>query len=322
MCTSSCYRREADVALLVLIDRLRDSRQAASRVISLLGHLTIPHKHQNTRRDIRDIIFSKMNTQAQQQDPSTSGSRGYTAQSSSSSPPSSSNKRSRVTTACLQCQRRKSRCDVILSGGCGRCRQLRTQCSLRASESEERETLAKLGQSSRMYSIGAGASGQGPAADINQLEGGPYLEESSWNTGLVPPNDRHSRHPASVTPDYIVSSTDAAMNDPLADITNRMSRMESMLSSLVSASSSRMSNSSTPRSIPALDDPHPEGPRGEETIRANLESVESMNEIAKGGWGSILGCLMGVPANGYLDVVEMGFIDDKEFESVWKLWVQ
>lgn len=101
-----------------------------------------------------------------------------------------------------------------------------------------------------------------------------------------------------------------------------MSRMESMLSSLVSSSkASPEATIPSPRSIPALSDPHLEAERGEEAVRLDLESFEARNGPMKGGWTSILGCLVSGQTHGYLDIVEKGIVEQKELERIWTMRV-
>lgn len=52
--------------------------------------------------------------------------------SASPSPPmpTGPNKRKKISTACDACQRRKSRCEMVNSQGCHRCRTLGTSCSV------------------------------------------------------------------------------------------------------------------------------------------------------------------------------------------------
>lgn len=284
------------------------------------------------------------NTGVESKQPS-SASQSRT-RSPSSPAPSSRNKKSRTTTACLPCQKRKSRCDFVTRAGCHRCRQLKVACELTVSESEEREVLEKISGMAQGYAAGpSGVGGSGSITGTSQVHAGTYAPDLGWNNGfgrnpdaynaydsnrlagtsastLAPPN-----HLTTPLPGYqhraSVSTGPSSPDDPLVEITNRMSRMESMLSSLVSSSKATPSEatSPSPRSIPALSDPHLEVERGEEAVRLDLESFEARNGPMKGGWTSILGCLVSGQTHGYLDVVEKGIVEQKELERIWTMWV-
>jgi hypothetical protein len=73
--------------------------------------------------------------------------------------------------------------------------------------------------------------------------------------------------------------------------------------------------------VPSSADPHLEVERGEEAVRLDLESFEARNGHVKGGWTSILGCLVSGQTHGYLDVVEKGIVEQKELERIWTMRV-
>jgi hypothetical protein len=212
------------------------------------------------------------------------------------------------------------------------------------SESEEREVLEKISGVAQGHAAGpSGGAVPGLLAGTSRVHAGTYAQDLGWNNGFTRHPDTYTSYdsnkhagPSStlVPPSHIapplpgfqhrssVSTGPSSADDPLVEITNRMSRMESMLSSLVSSSkTSPPATSPSPQSIPALSDPHLEVERGEEAVRLDLESFEARNGHVKGGWTSILGCLVSGQTHGYLDVVEKGIVEQKELERIWTMRV-
>lgn len=86
----------------------------------------------------------------------------------SRSPSPRPRKRTKPSTACVACQHRKSRCEMLTPEGCHRCRTLRTRCSFTfpTASISAPEGCTSRGQSAISVSLG---QGQGVGLEGNDI---------------------------------------------------------------------------------------------------------------------------------------------------------
>jgi hypothetical protein len=223
-------------------------------------------------------------------------------------------KRTKTSSACEACQHRKSRCELVTNAGCHRCVTLGTPCSFReSSNSDPLEPTPDRG-----YSEGPGRTISAPtpvasSSSTSSVRNGRFYVPQM----MAPPPPQHQALPPPASPPRTVQVFSEAGEETLAEIRERMMRMEAMIQTLAT----RDSNSGKPRSVPAMAarqdsnrDPAPFCPL---ELHARWSNFTKSGE--RGGWSAIISNLLGSSKTGFLDPVEMDIVTSSELQSGWRM---